>query len=122
MLQKAKMVVKNSLSKLHTSKCKVIVRRSVKDPVRKIREYKEETVYEELPCRLSFSSSNLDDKGKTTSMNNKMTLFVDSSVFIPEASKILLNQNNVDFILINSKVKTYDTHNEYEVTEFKGWI
>lgn len=122
MLSKAKMVMKESLQKLHEGVATVIVRRSEKNPITKVEEVKESELYSAISCRLSFGGTKNEAEHLAVNTSGSMTLFVGPEIVIPENSKILVTQHGIQFSLTNGKIKPYSTHNEYEVSFFERWI
>lgn len=121
MLSKAEMVARLGFESLYEGKANIIARESVKNPITKVTELVERTILENVPCRLSFSTSKLEDEGLVISSQSVFTLFVSPEVDIPISSKILVVQNGKSYTLSNSKVKSYKTHNEYICVEFIRW-
>lgn len=115
------MVARLGFESLYEGKANIIVRESVKNPITKVTELVERTIQENVPCRLSFSASKLEDEGFVISSQSVFTLFVSPEVDIPISSKIEVTQNGKSYTLSNSKVKAYKTHNEYICTEFIRW-
>ena len=56
MLSKAEMVAKKGFESLYIGLATVAVRESIKNPITKVTELTEKTIYTELRCRLSFST------------------------------------------------------------------
>lgn len=122
-MQKARMVkaYRKAIETLYTGVANVIVRETIKNPVTKVNELKEKAVYEDIPCRLSFSSAKNNEEEFVTSGENTFVLFVAPEINIPINSKIIVTQNNYEYRLLNAKVKSYATHNEYICSEFVRW-
>ena len=55
----------------------------------------EETVYENIPCHLSYSSSPAADGGVVANIDGDAVLFLDPEYQIPAGSKIVVLQNGV---------------------------
>ncbi|MET3616597.1 hypothetical protein ABID14_000217 [Peptoniphilus olsenii] len=122
-MQKTRVVgaYRKAIETLYIGICSVIVRKTIKNPVTKVSELKEKTVYENLPCRLSFSSAKNNEEELVTSSENTFVLFVAPEIDIPINSKIIVTQNHFEYRLLNAKVKSYATHNEYICSEFVRW-
>lgn len=113
---------KNALEILWTGTLKVVVvDRTEKDPVTKVEKPIEKTLYDEIPCHLSFKGTSLSTEYKTDSAAAEMILFVGPDIRIPTNSKIIVKQSGETFRLKNERLKPYKSHNEYEVTENESW-
>ncbi|EFM24779.1 hypothetical protein HMPREF9225_1645 [Peptoniphilus duerdenii ATCC BAA-1640] len=112
---------RKAIESLYTGKCSVTVRETAKDQVTKVSGLKEVTKFEDIPCRLSFSSGKNTDEEFTTSSESTFTLFVAPEIDIPLNSKIKVTQNNYEFNIQNTKLKSYASHNEYLCVEFTRW-
>lgn len=121
MFSKAEMVARLGFESLYKGKANIIVRESVRNPITKVTELVERTIQENVPCRLSFSTSKLEDEGLVTSSQSVFTLFIGPEIDTPISSKIEVTQNGKSYEITNSKVKSYKTHNEYICTEFVRW-
>lgn len=122
MLSQAEMVAMKAFESLYIGLAAVVVRESIKNPITKVTELMERTIYAELRCRLSFSTAKLEDVGNVVGAQTVFTLFTNPEIDIPISSKIVVFQNGNTYSLSNSKVKSYVTHNEYSCTEFVRWV
>lgn len=75
----------------------------------------EKILFKEVPCRLSYASSDTQDKGQTASGQGAMVLYTGKDVLIPPNSTCLVDQYGASYRLKNSMVKSYGCHNEYNV-------
>lgn len=84
---------------------------------------RETAVVEDEPCRVSFSSSPpASDGAGANSASQTITLFISSSVDIPPGSKLVITQNgSVETYAASGRPKVYSTHQEIQLTEFRGW-
>lgn len=122
-MQKDKLVkrYRKAIENLYTGVASVVVRESVKNPTTKVTEFKEKTVYENIACRLSFYSAK-NNKGEfVTESESGFTLFIAPEINIPINSKITVIQNGYTYSLMNARLKSYSTHNEYSCVEFVRW-
>lgn len=122
-MQKDRMVkaYRNAIETLYTGLASVVIRESFKNPITKVTELKEKTIYENIPCRLSFSSAKNAEEELVTKGESSFTLFIGPETNIPINSKITVVQNNYSYNLMNARLKSYATHNEYSCVEFVRW-
>lgn len=114
-----------ALETLHTGRATIVVTKAVKDPLKKSCVKKEEVLYSEIPCRLSYRlDKNLtQDEGMFSSANKTISLFTSPSIDIPEGSKILVNWQGRKLELKNSSLPAiHKSHNEYIVEMVKDVI
>lgn len=85
--------------------------------------HREVVVKDNLPCRLSFSSSQAAGQGETaSSLNQNIKLFLSPDVVINPGSKITVTQNGVATEYKNSGVPAvYPTHQEIILELFRRW-
>lgn len=106
--------------------CDVINYSTVTDPVTHITSKQETTVYEALPCRISFKNNNLNDSQPTETAAKpvqKIKLFTSPDVNIPKGSKIQVTQNNVTRAYKSSgEPMMYYTHQEIILEIFDKWV
>lgn len=75
----------------------------------------EKVLFDKVPCRLSYASSDTQDDGQTASGQGSMVLYTGKDVLIPPNSTCLVDQYGASYRLKNSKCKSYEYHNEYNV-------
>ena len=123
-MQKDKVVAiyRKAIESLYTGNAEVIIRNTTKGPVTKVSKSEENSVYENIPCRLSFATAQTIKEGRAVADENKMTLFTSPEIDIKPNSKITVTQNGYTYILTNANKKSYATHNEYSCTEFLRWL
>lgn len=113
---------RKTIESLYTGLLTAVVRETARDPVTKVSGLKEKTVYEDIPCRLSFSTAKNLEEGKVMANENQMTLFTSPEVDIKTNSKIIVKQNGYTYTLTNANKKSYASHNEYSCEEFVRWL
>lgn len=123
-MQKDRVVAayKRAIESLYTGIFSVVVRETSKDPMTKVSGLNEKTVYEDIPCRLSFSTAQNLKEDKAMASENIITLFTSPEIGIKINSKITVKQNGYTYTLTNSNKKSYITHNEYICKEFVRWL
>lgn len=113
---------RKAIESLYTGLLSATVRETSKDPVTKASGLKEHTVYEGIPCRLSFSNAQVLKEDKVMANENQMTLFTGPEIDIKTNSKIIVKQNGYTYTITNANKKSYASHNEYSCTEFIRWL
>lgn len=123
-MQKDRVVAayRKAIESLYTGLLTAVVRETERDPVTKVSSLKEKIVYEDIPCRLSFSNAKNLEEGKVMVNENQMTLFTGPEVDIKTNSKITVKQNGYTYTLTNANKKSYASHNEYSCEEFVRWL
>ncbi|URN40902.1 hypothetical protein [Peptoniphilus genitalis] len=123
-MQKDRVVTayRKAIESLYTGLLTAVVRETSRDPVTKVSDFREKTVYEDIPCRLSFSTAENLQEEKTMASENIITLFTSPEIDIKTNSKITVKQNGYTFTITNANKKSYASHNEYSCTEFLRWL
>lgn len=123
-MQKDRVVAayRKAIESLYTGLLTAVVRETSRDPVTKVSDFREKTVYEDIPCRLSFSTAENLQEEKTMASENIITLFTSPEIDIKTNSKITVKQNGYTFTITNANKKSYASHNEYSCTEFLRWL
>lgn len=123
-MQKDRVVAayRKAIESLYTGLLTAVIRETSRDPITKVSGLKEKTVYEDIPCRLSFSNAKNLEEGKVMVNENQMTLFTGPEVDIKTNSKITVKQNGYTYTLTNANKKSYASHNEYSCEEFVRWL
>lgn len=121
MLQKVKMVDIAPL--LYTGVCNIIEREKYLKE-NKSTDFREVTVAENIPCRVSYSSKNsaknTEDGAYSTTQTVK--LFINNSIEIKTGSKIIVTQNNntIEYSA-SGESAAYSGHQEIVLEKFKSW-
>lgn len=123
-MQKDRVVAayRKAIESLYTGLLTAVVRETARDPVTKVSGLKEKTVYEDIPCRLSFSNAENLQEEKVMASENIITLFTSPEIDIKANSKITVKQNGYTYTITNANKKSYASHNEYSCTEFLRWL
>lgn len=123
-MQKDRVVAayRKAIESLYTGAFTAVVRETSRDPSTKVSGLKEKTVYEDIPCRLSFSNAQVLKEDKVMADENQMTLFTGPEIDIRANSKITVKQNGYTYTITNANKKSYASHNEYSCTEFLRWL
>lgn len=122
------MVIPNTekfLEVLYDDLMDVIVRQKEKDPTTHITKFKEKSVLEAQPCRLSRSTSTDDTvspQGVAASVDANYTLFLSPGIEVPESSKIIVTHLDKKAAYKRSgKPATYQSHQEIAVKPWEDW-
>ena len=112
-----------ALKSLYDGKCTIIEYKKVQKP-NKSMGFSEVLVYSDVPCRLSFSSSNpINHVGEGVSaLNQTIKLFLENGYVIRPGSKIIVTQHGVTQEYKSSSVPAvYSNHQEINLNLFEGW-
>lgn len=114
--------IRKSKESMYIGLCNVIEYKKIKKE-NKSTGFKEVTVLENIPCKLSFkniSSAVETDKGSMISQS--INLILAPEVKINPGSKIIVTQNGIITEYKNSGVSAvYTTHQEIMLELFRGW-
>lgn len=91
--------------------------------VGKLTKHKENVIYTDIPCRLSFSSSPGNTQGDAAAVTTQsIKLFVNPSYSIPSGCKIeVTHKGSKTEYSASGQPMMYISHQEIELTLFKGW-
>lgn len=115
------------IEKTYDGVCDVINYGVVTDPVTHITSKQEITVYEALPCRISFRNNNMSMNNSRTSETaaqaiQKIKLFTSPDANIPKGSKIVVTQCGRRVAYKSSgEPMMYNTHQEIVMEIFDKW-
>ncbi len=118
----ALVMVRKSIELGYIGTCNIIEFKEVLNED-KSSSFQEVIVYEDIPCKLSFSNSTTtNDNGTASSVNQIVKLFIAPEILIKPNSKIVVNQNNIVETYSNSgQPLTFSTHQEIMLNLFKEW-
>ena len=115
-------VVRKALEKLYTGRCNIFVYENKRDEQNKKTKQELKLLYQDIPCRLSYSASpktNVDNVG-TKSQDIKVFLSCDFAV--PSGSVLDICQNGVTAKYKSSgAAKVYSSHQEIELELSERW-
>ena len=110
-----------AIQSLFEGKATVTVKESYKDPVTKVTKTRENTVYVEIPCRLSYGSTSTKE-GLGNQASAAVTLFTAYDIVIPKGSTITVTQAGTTEIFNRSGLpKVYRSHREYPIQSVEEW-
>ena len=112
---------KQAIQSLFEGKATVTVNESYKDPVTKVTKTRENVIYTEIPCRLSYGSNStkewLGDQAAAV-----VTLFTAYDVVIPRGSIVAVAQAGTTEVFNRSGIpKVYRSHREYPLQAVEEW-
>lgn len=106
---------------LFEGKATVTVKESYKDPVTKVTKTRENVIYTEIPCRLSYGSSSTKE-GLGDQAAAAVTLFTACDVVIPRGSIVTVAQAGTTEVFSRSGIpKVYRSHREYPLQAVEEW-
>lgn len=123
MLPKNTMVkARKAIESLYSGKCDVT---EYQEYARENRStgHREVKVLEDIPCRLSFSSSpNASPTESASQISQTIKLFMAPEITVAAGSKVTVTQNGVTTEYKSSGVPAvYETHQEIVLELFRGW-
>lgn len=107
-------MVRKFIERLYVGRCSITNRQSVFDSVTKRTSFKDVTIAENEPCRLSFSTlQNAERSETTTAVLQSVKLFLRPELDIKSGSKITVTQNGVTTTYASSgKPAVHSNHQE----------
>lgn len=113
-IKQAQSLARKAQEETYDGRCTVVGHRKVKDPDTKITAEIDVTVFEDIPCRLSYSSVSAVDQTDTAAKTVQVTkLFLSPDVAIKPGAKITVIQSGITRDYEASGVPAvYPTHQE----------
>ena len=113
----------NILESLHEDVCTVTEKIKKRDETTGKTTFSEENVLENIPCRLSFSSSpNNSTEQDVASVEQVIKLFVSPEIMINPGSKITVTHKGITTVYkASGQVANFYTHNEYVMNKWDGY-
>lgn len=104
----------NPIERMYKGKCTVTEMKKITDPVTKITKQTPVIVFENQPCKLSFSSvKSTDTNNGAANVTLTPKLFISPSIEIKAGSKITVHQDGKEYELSKSGIPAvYPTHQE----------
>ncbi len=121
MLSKSEMV-RRAIEMMYDGKCDIIEHIKYKGD-NGATYFKESVKYKNVPCRLSFSSSNVANQtdGKAE-ISQIIKVFMSNEYAVNAGSKIVITQNSLTKSYKSSGVPSvYETHQEIKLELFETW-
>lgn len=114
---------RRNIEKLYEGKCTVKVWEPVTDPITKITKHMEVTIFEDQPCRLSYSSTLAANENEgPTNVEQFIKLFITPELEIPAGCKIIVTQNGrTTEYARGGEPAAYPTHQEITLKLFEGY-
>ena len=122
-IKQARQMHRDVIEQAYDGTCTIYVQQEVTDPVTKLTVTQEEAAAEQIPCRLSFSSSPATEESDTTATAAQtIKLFLAPEREIPPGCRIEVNQNGrTESYTQSGKAAVYFSHQEITLELWKGW-
>ena len=114
---------RRAIEKFYSGTCTITEYQKFQKP-NKSMGFREEVVFENQPCRLSFSTANQTNQTETgaSSVSQIIKLFLAPEIQVKAGSKLTITQNGVTADYVRSgEPSHYSTHQEIILELFKGW-
>lgn len=113
---------RKALERLWKDRCGVYVQEEHTDPVTKLTDFQEMPLFEDQPCKLSFSTLSANSGDELPVVAQAVKLFLSPELTIPPGSKIVIKRSDREFTFSQSgEPGIFSNHQEIPLTEFKGW-
>lgn len=107
---------------LWTDRCTIYVRRKAVDGSSHLTDFSETVLFEDEPCRLSFSSISAADGSPVAATAQSVKLFISSELDIPAGCKIVVRRADRELVFEGSGVPAiYSAHQEIPLKLWKEW-
>ena len=124
MFSKTEMVkARKAIELLYSGTCTITENQKFQKP-NKSMGFREEVVFENQPCRLSFSTTNQTNQTETgaAAVTQTIKLFIAPEIQVKPGSKLTITQNGITTVYQSSgEPAFYSTHQEIVLELFKGW-
>ncbi len=115
-------VVRKTLEKLYIGRCNVFVYENKQDEQSKKIKQELNLLYEDIPCRLSYSSSPKTNVDNVGTKSQDIKVFLSCDFVIPTGSMLEICQNGVKAKYKSSgSPKLYSSHQEIELELSERW-
>lgn len=122
-IEQARRAARKALERTYEGRATVSEYKEIRDPDTCLTDFKEVTVLEDQPCKLSFKAlDTTTTTGNVAVMTQGVKLFLSPDVTIKPGSKITVTQNGVTTEYSSSGVPAkYPTHQEIPLKLFERW-
>lgn len=122
-IERARKRHRRQIEQLYDGICTVYEKRAVFDPETKVTRSEETAVFEEEPCRLSFSNSPAAaDANPAAAVSQTVKLFLAPEKEVKPGSKIVVTQNGITESYAQSgRAAVYPSHQEITLELWKGY-
>ena len=112
-----------AIESLYEGKCSVFIQGKTTDPDTKETLFIETELFNDQPCKLSFSTiTTTNEVGHTAGVRQVTKLFIAPELNIPAGSKLVITQRGVTGEYSNSGISAfYSNHQEIPLELFEGW-
>ena len=113
---------RKALERLWKDRCWVYTQEEVTDPSTKLTDFQEKPLFEDQPCKLSFSTLSANAGDELPVVAQAVKLFLSPELTVPPGSKIVIKRADREFTYTRSgEPGIFSNHQEILLTEFKGW-
>ncbi len=113
---------RQALERLWKDRCWVYTQEEVTDPSTKLTDFQEKPLFEDQPCKLSFSTLSANAGDELPVVAQAVKLFLSPELTVPPGSKIVIKRADREFTYTRSgEPGIFSNHQEILLTEFKGW-
>ena len=127
-IEQARRAARKALERTYEGRATVYEYQSVRDPDTFLTDFKEVTVLEDQPCKLSFEKLTSTDGENVAAKFQNVKLFLSPDVVIPAGCKIAVQRFNRqgelvrEFVFSHSgEAGVFTNHQEIYLTLWKGW-
>lgn len=115
--------IRRAIESLYLGICNIKVRQKTFNVETKQYDFSERTIYENEPCRLSYSNINYNkEKDGAARKQQIIKLFIAPELEIPSGCRIEITQNNrTAAYKSSSEPAVYRNHQEIELENFDKW-
>lgn len=123
MLGRAMEIHRQAVESTYDGACNIYEWENITDPDTKITSQKEVMVFEDTPCRVSFTRVVPAYKqGEGAKQEQQVRLFLAPEITVKPGSKIVVTQNQVtETYKMSSLVAMYSSHQEIVLEAWEGW-
>ena len=113
---------RKALERMWRDRCWVYVQEETTDPVTHLTDFEEKPLFEDQPCKLSFSTLSANAGDELPVVAQAVKLFLSPELTVPPGSKIVIKRADREFTYTRSgEPGIFSNHQEILLTEFKGW-
>lgn len=110
------------LGQLMTDLCSITVREAEENADHHLMEYREVTVAENIPCRVSFSGAPAAEEGAAAAVAQSVKLFLPPDIDLPPGSRIAVTRGEKTLYYTRSgEPALYPDHQEINLELWRRW-
>ena len=127
-IEQARRAARKALERTYEGRATVYEYQSVRDPDTFLTDFKEVTVLEDQPCKLSFEKQTATDENHVATVSQGVKLFLSPDLVIPPGCKIVVQRFNRQGELVreftysqSGEAGVFTNHQEITLTLWEGW-